>query len=72
MNHYIEYNEAALTNWMDTASIRYAARHGKGFNKYIEVTLTGKWKVYDHRDMVHEGTDAKEAIDIFNSITARG
>lgn len=68
-NHIIEDN-AAIDNWMAYTTVRYAARHGSGFNKTLEVNLLEEWIVTDHKVEVYRGERSK-AIQAYNNITQR-
>lgn len=69
IHHVFEDNEA-IDNWLQDSTVRYAARHGGGYNKTLEVNLQGVWIVTDHRTELYRGERSK-AIQIYNDINPK-
>jgi hypothetical protein len=63
--HYI--TKDGIEEWLKATTKEFAAHHGNGYNKSLQVTLSGEWIVIDHKKEIYRG-DIDTAIDTYNSI----
>ncbi len=56
-----------IEEWLKETTREWAAHHGSGYNKSLQVTLSGEWIVIDHKKEIYRG-DIDTAIDTYNSI----
>ena len=63
--HYI--TKEGIEEWLTNTTREYAAHHGKGISKSLQVTLKGEWIVMNYREEIYRG-DIDTAIDTYNSI----
>jgi len=64
-SHYVIKD--GIDEWLTNTTREYAAHHGSGYNKSLEVSLKGEWIVMNHRKEIYRG-DIDTAIDTYNSI----
>lgn len=63
--HFI--TKEGVEEWLKTTTREYAAHHGSGYSKSLQVTLSGEWIVMNYREEIYRG-DIDTAIDTYNSI----
>ena len=56
-----------IDEWLKSTTKEYAAHHGSGYNKSLQVTLSGEWIVMNYREEIYRG-DIDTAINTYNSI----
>jgi hypothetical protein len=56
-----------IEDWLKETSKEFAAHHGSGYSKSLNVTLKGQWFVISWRNELYRG-DMDTAIDTYNSI----
>ena len=70
-NHILPDIIEPVIQWKEETFVRYASHVGNGNNKIMECNLSGCWKVMDHKETVYTGFMIADAIEAYNSITAK-